>query len=166
MLVQENNDENLAKHVTYVHRENKHPPLDAEPFSPEFLRAYIAKAKTFDPWVPKELTDFIVGSYVSLRKVLPVILIGSRQLTSHDLRVCRRARRKALRRRSSVAVRATTRLPDAPASARRGTIAAVSSLPSMLTLCLICLQFAAVDPASGPSAGPPAFPRCCHQRRR
>lgn len=31
-------DEALARHVTHVHRNNEHPPLEFEPFSPAFLR--------------------------------------------------------------------------------------------------------------------------------
>jgi hypothetical protein len=38
---QEDTDEALARHITYVHRMNKHPELDFEPFSPEFMRSSI-----------------------------------------------------------------------------------------------------------------------------
>ena len=31
----------LAKHITYVHMHNEHPPLDFEPLDAKFLRAYI-----------------------------------------------------------------------------------------------------------------------------
>jgi DNA replication licensing factor MCM7 len=69
---EEDNDTQLAQHVTYVHMNNKHPPLDKnnrmEPFDAKFLRAYIAKARTFEPHIPRELSDFIVQHYVDLRK--------------------------------------------------------------------------------------------------
>jgi DNA replication licensing factor MCM7 len=63
-------DAALAQHVTHVHIHNAHPPLSnsAEPFSAEFLRAYIARAREKKPYVPKELTDYIVQNYVTLRK--------------------------------------------------------------------------------------------------
>jgi len=67
-------DTALARHVTHVHIHNQHPttghagagvgPL----FDAAFLRAYIAKARTFTPYVPRELTEYIVSSYVALRK--------------------------------------------------------------------------------------------------
>jgi DNA replication licensing factor MCM7 len=60
-LIQNENDEALARHVTHVHRENKHPALDFEPFSAPFLRAYIAKARQMNPYIEKDLTDYIVG---------------------------------------------------------------------------------------------------------
>ena len=65
-------DTALARHVTYVHMHNKHPPTDGglggQPFDPSFLRAYIARARTFQPFIPPQLTEFIVQSYVALRK--------------------------------------------------------------------------------------------------
>lgn len=65
-------DTALARHVTYVHMHNKHPPTDGgmagQPFDPSFLRAYIARARSFQPFIPPQLTEFIVQSYVQLRK--------------------------------------------------------------------------------------------------
>ncbi len=63
LVLQEANDEALARHITHVHRESTHPPLDFDPFTPAFLRAYVAKARSHTPYIPneKELVDFIVG---------------------------------------------------------------------------------------------------------
>lgn len=63
-------DAALARHVTHVHIHSAHPKLEGvrEPFDGAFLRAYIAKARTFKPFIPKELTEYIVSSYVTLRK--------------------------------------------------------------------------------------------------
>jgi DNA replication licensing factor MCM7 len=61
-------DRSLAMHVCHVHRLERHPELDFEPYSPAFLRAYISKARTFEPFVPEGLADHIVGLYVGLRK--------------------------------------------------------------------------------------------------
>lgn len=61
-------DRALASHVTHVHRENSHPALDFTPFSSKFLRAYVSKAREYNPWIPPALTDYIVGSYVGMRK--------------------------------------------------------------------------------------------------
>jgi len=64
-------DTALARHVTYVHINNAHPVSEhaaEKPFEPAFIRAYIAKARTFNPFVPRELTEYIVQSYVTLRK--------------------------------------------------------------------------------------------------
>lgn len=60
-------DEMMARHVCYVHREGKHPPLHFKAFSHSFLRGYLARAREFQPYLPKNLTDYIVGTYVSMR---------------------------------------------------------------------------------------------------
>ena len=58
----------LAEHVTYVHKYGCHPPLETEAFSPEFIRAFISQARRFNPYVPRELTDYIVSAYTNMRK--------------------------------------------------------------------------------------------------
>jgi len=63
----EDNDEALARHITYVHCHNKHPELDFEPISSEFLRAYICQARKLEPTIPDELHTQIIGRYVSMR---------------------------------------------------------------------------------------------------
>lgn len=62
------NDEELGRHVTYVHMHNEHPAMEFEPFSAEQIRNYIAKARTFRPTVGKEVADYMVGAYVRMRQ--------------------------------------------------------------------------------------------------
>ncbi|KAJ5105572.1 hypothetical protein NUU61_002919 [Penicillium alfredii] len=63
-------DEELANHVTYVHMHNKHPETEDSGvmFTPHEVRQYIAKARTFRPVVPSNVSDYMVGAYVSMRK--------------------------------------------------------------------------------------------------
>eukprot|EP01156_Anaeramoeba_ignava_P018184 Anaeramoba_ignava/a91041_71.p1 GENE.a91041_71~~a91041_71.p1 ORF type:complete len:1261 (+),score=417.83 a91041_71:249-3785(+) len=63
-----NSDLILARHIAHVHQYGTPPDLGFEPFSTDFIRAYIAQAKQIDPYVPEELSSYIVESYVSLRK--------------------------------------------------------------------------------------------------
>jgi len=63
----ENTDKLLAHHITEVHRFNRAPKLEFEPYSSAFLRAYVAHARGFEPTVPPHLTDFITSSYVHMR---------------------------------------------------------------------------------------------------
>ncbi|MES1910185.1 MAG: hypothetical protein MHM6MM_002831 [Cercozoa sp. M6MM] len=69
----------LGRFVTTVHRTGKHPDLTSgkgigaaagtafKPFESDFLRAYIARTRQCEPWVPKELVDFVAKQYVQLR---------------------------------------------------------------------------------------------------
>jgi DNA replication licensing factor MCM7 len=57
----------LARHVTFVHQHGANPDLDFTPLDPAFIKHYIAQARTVEPYVPAELTGFIVEAYVSLR---------------------------------------------------------------------------------------------------
>ncbi|CAI7673348.1 unnamed protein product [Penicillium manginii] len=63
-------DEELAAHVTYVHMHNKHPENEdaGVMFTPHEVRQYIAKARTFRPVVPSNVSDYMVGAYVAMRK--------------------------------------------------------------------------------------------------
>merc|ERR1712079_698319 len=61
-------DLRLAKHITYVHQHNTNPPQEYSPIDMKLMRRYVALCQKKDPDVPKELTDFIVGSYMSLRR--------------------------------------------------------------------------------------------------
>ncbi|KAI5841309.1 MCM2/3/5 family-domain-containing protein [Tricharina praecox] len=63
------NDEELARHVTFVHMENRHPEMDFEPLSPAEMRAYIAQARQHRPTVPKEVADYVTQAYVRLRQL-------------------------------------------------------------------------------------------------
>merc|ERR1711879_469353 len=53
---------------THVHQHSTHPPLDFEPFSSKFLRAYVAKARTFEPTISPDESEFLIGAYVSMRQ--------------------------------------------------------------------------------------------------
>merc|ERR1712087_1084730 len=57
----------LARHIAYVHQHMKHPQLDFVPYSADELRAYIAEARSYEPVIPVELTDYLIGCYVSMR---------------------------------------------------------------------------------------------------
>ncbi|OKL60884.1 DNA replication licensing factor mcm7 [Talaromyces atroroseus] len=63
-------DEDLARHVTYVHMHNKHPENENSSvvFSPNEVRQFVARARTYRPVVPKEVSDYMVGAYVRMRK--------------------------------------------------------------------------------------------------
>ncbi|KAK6199443.1 DNA replication licensing factor MCM7 [Scheffersomyces amazonensis] len=62
------NDERLAHHVAYVHMHNKQPEMDFEPLNSATIREYIARARTYRPVVPKEVGDYVVQSYINMRK--------------------------------------------------------------------------------------------------
>lgn len=61
-------DERLAQHVTYVHMHNTHPQLDFEPIEPTLMRHYIAECRKVRPIVPTAMSEYIVSSYVQMRK--------------------------------------------------------------------------------------------------
>ncbi|KHE84505.1 MCM-domain-containing protein [Neurospora crassa] len=66
-------DAQLAKHVAYVHMHNRHPDIgtgtgpDSSVFSPEEVRAYVAKAREYRPVVPQAVSEYMVKTYVRLR---------------------------------------------------------------------------------------------------
>jgi DNA replication licensing factor MCM7 len=79
-------DERLAEHVTYVHMHNRHPELDVNVIEPIVMRCafpsidchvadiflprhYIAKARQKRPTVPRQVSNYVVDSYVRLRKL-------------------------------------------------------------------------------------------------
>ena len=61
-------DERLAQHVTHVHMHSAPPELDFEPVEPTLMRHYIAQARKIRPVVPTAMSDYIVSSYVQMRK--------------------------------------------------------------------------------------------------
>jgi DNA replication licensing factor MCM7 len=63
-------DEELARHVTYVHIHNAHPEPQGGGiiFSPNEVRQWVARARTYRPIVPKGISDYLVGAYVRLRQ--------------------------------------------------------------------------------------------------
>ncbi|KAK0087089.1 hypothetical protein PV325_001758 [Microctonus aethiopoides] len=62
------NDLRLAQHITYVHRVGVQPPTETQALDMDLMRRYIALCKTIDPMVNQEITDYIVDSYVEIRK--------------------------------------------------------------------------------------------------
>ncbi|KAA0148744.1 hypothetical protein FNF27_02710 [Cafeteria roenbergensis] len=62
------NDLALAKHITYVHQNAQHPPLDFEPVEPSVLRSYVQAARVLEPAVPRSLQGFIAEAYVGMRQ--------------------------------------------------------------------------------------------------
>lgn len=58
----------LAQHITYVHKHSRQPPTKVEALDMGLMRRYIDLCKKKVPTVPEELTDFLVNSYVELRK--------------------------------------------------------------------------------------------------
>ena len=63
-----NADLRLAQHITYVHQHNTHPPREVEPLDPDLMKRYITTCKLKDPIIPESLTEYIVYTYVELRK--------------------------------------------------------------------------------------------------
>ncbi|KAF2769249.1 MCM-domain-containing protein [Teratosphaeria nubilosa] len=63
-------DEELARHVTHVHIHNAHPEPQGGGliFSPNEVRQWVARARSFRPVVPKTVSDYLVGAYVRLRQ--------------------------------------------------------------------------------------------------
>ncbi|KAI9842011.1 MAG: Mcm2-7 hexameric complex component [Thelocarpon superellum] len=76
-------DEELARHVTYVHMHNRHPEdtHGGVVFSPHEVRQYIAQARTWRPTVPKSVSDYMVGAYVRMRQQQKRDEKGKRQFT-------------------------------------------------------------------------------------
>ncbi|CDH56297.1 dna replication licensing factor [Lichtheimia corymbifera JMRC:FSU:9682] len=61
-------DRLLAEHVTYVHTHNKHPELDFEVLEPHMIRHYVAAARQKRPVVTREVSEYITGAYVQMRR--------------------------------------------------------------------------------------------------
>ncbi|KAF2842945.1 MCM-domain-containing protein [Patellaria atrata CBS 101060] len=62
-------DEELARHVTHVHIHNKHPEAaGGVVFTPHEVRQWVARARSFRPTVPKEVSDYVVGAYTRMRQ--------------------------------------------------------------------------------------------------
>ena len=63
-------DEELARHVTHVHIHNAHPEPQGGGliFSPNEVRQWVARARSYRPVVPKQISDYLVGAYVRLRQ--------------------------------------------------------------------------------------------------
>ena len=83
-------DEELARHVTYVHMHNKHPDAsggggadgaESVIFAPHEVRQYIAQARSWRPTVPKAVSEYMVGAYVRLRQAQKRDEGGKKQFT-------------------------------------------------------------------------------------
>lgn len=63
-------DLRLAKHVSYVHMHNTHPPLESNDdiIETEQLKHCIALARTFNPILPRDVADYLVDTYIMLRE--------------------------------------------------------------------------------------------------
>jgi DNA replication licensing factor MCM7 len=61
-------DTDLARHIVSVHKHCKHPDLDVEPLETNFLKSYISQARNLDPFIPEDLTTYIIEAYVGLRQ--------------------------------------------------------------------------------------------------
>uniref|UniRef100_A0A7S3QKH7 DNA replication licensing factor MCM7 n=1 Tax=Dunaliella tertiolecta TaxID=3047 RepID=A0A7S3QKH7_DUNTE len=71
--VSDEGDRMLAEHVLTVHRTGAAPVHSSlgegnTALSPELMRAIVAQAKTYEPSVPPELTEFIAEQYCGLRQ--------------------------------------------------------------------------------------------------
>lgn len=62
------NDLRLAKHITYVHSHLKQPKSNVKALDMNLIRRYIALCKRKEPTISAELSDYIVGAYVELRR--------------------------------------------------------------------------------------------------
>lgn len=62
------NDLRLAKHITYVHQHGRHPATRVKAMDMNLMRRYIALCKRKEPTIADELTEYIVGAYVELRR--------------------------------------------------------------------------------------------------
>ncbi|KAJ3395526.1 Mcm2-7 hexameric complex component [Lobulomyces angularis] len=65
------NDLRLAKHVSYVHIHNTHPPLDEaneDIVDIPLLKHCISLARTFSPVLPPEVGEYLVHTYIMMRE--------------------------------------------------------------------------------------------------
>lgn len=62
------NDLRLAKHITYVHQHSTQPPSKTKTLDMALMRKYIALCRKKEPVITEDLTDFVVNSYVEMRK--------------------------------------------------------------------------------------------------
>lgn len=61
-------DFRMATHITYVHQNKMHPKTDQELFDSEFLRGYIAYAKTYNPTISQDLHGHLIQKYCDKRQ--------------------------------------------------------------------------------------------------
>lgn len=63
-----NNDLKMAQHITYVHQHCTQPPMETEALDMNLIRKYIILCRTKEPVIPEDLTEYIVESYVEMRR--------------------------------------------------------------------------------------------------
>ncbi|XP_049887432.1 DNA replication licensing factor Mcm7 [Pectinophora gossypiella] len=61
-------DLELAKHIAYVHQHSSQPPSETRALPMRLVRRYVALTKRKHPFVPEALAEYIVSSYVELRR--------------------------------------------------------------------------------------------------
>ncbi|GBG59606.1 hypothetical protein CBR_g49870 [Chara braunii] len=64
----EDQDQAMARHILHVHQHCEAPALQFQPIEPNILRAYLAEARRFNPYIPRELTEYIASAYATLRQ--------------------------------------------------------------------------------------------------
>lgn len=57
----------LSRHVLHVHKYKKKPGHEHQPLDPSTIKQYIAAARSLEPSIPKQLSNYVVEAYVSLR---------------------------------------------------------------------------------------------------
>ncbi|XP_043260788.1 DNA replication licensing factor Mcm7 [Colletes gigas] len=62
------NDLKLAQHITYVHQHGIQPPMQSQAIDMNLIRRYIILCKMKQPVIPEDLTNYIVDSYVEMRR--------------------------------------------------------------------------------------------------
>ncbi|XP_011302401.1 DNA replication licensing factor Mcm7 [Fopius arisanus] len=62
------NDLRLAQHITTVHRTGTQPTTETSAIDMNLMRRYIALCKTIDPAISPDITEYIVESYVDMRR--------------------------------------------------------------------------------------------------
>jgi DNA replication licensing factor MCM7 len=63
-------DLRLAKHVSYMHMHNTHPPLESndDTIETEQLKHCVSLAPTFNPVLPPDVANYLVDTYIMLRE--------------------------------------------------------------------------------------------------
>jgi DNA replication licensing factor MCM7 len=69
--VDEEKDSALARHVAKVHKDLKAPEKSnaSKKIDAETMRAFIREAQKYEPVIPADLHNYIVGKYVEKRKM-------------------------------------------------------------------------------------------------
>lgn len=61
-------DDLMAKHITYVHQNKTYPKTETtNVFDTNFLRNYVAHAKSFNPTIPTPLHNYLIKKYIEKR---------------------------------------------------------------------------------------------------